>query len=72
VVLFQLEHALNEILERLGEEPCGLIFGMTLPENVGSVCSEAFVEWITWGSRVEWRMLGDHDEQNDGGCEQVY
>jgi hypothetical protein len=72
VVLFQLEHALNEILERLGEEACCLISGMTLPENVGSVCSEAFVEWITWGSRVERWMLGDHDEQNDGGCEQVY
>ena len=71
VVGFQLKHALNKILERLGEEPFVLIFGMTLPENIGSVCSEAFVEWITWGSRIERWMLGDHDEQNDGGCEQV-
>lgn len=66
VVSFQLKHTLNEILERLGEEIRGLIFGMTPPENISSVCSEAFVEWIIRGSRVERWMLGDHDKQNDG------
>jgi len=71
VVGFQLEHTLNEILERLGEESCGLISGVTLPENISSVCSEAFIEWILRGSRTERWMFGNHDEENDGGCEQV-
>lgn len=66
-----MEHTLNEILEGFGEESGGLVLRMTLPENVSSVGCETFVEWITWGGRVEWRMLGDHDEKDDGSGEQV-
>jgi len=44
---------------------------MSSPEDVSSVGGNTSVEWVLWLGGSEWRMLSDHDEQNDGGCEKV-
>lgn len=70
----ELEHALDELLELFGEEGLltWLIFAVGPPEDVGSVGCQAPVEGVVWLGGSERRVLGDHDEQNYCGGEQVH
>lgn len=65
---FKLQHGLNQRLEVLGVEflLTWLVFAMGLPEQVGPIGGEAPVEWVLEDSLGEWRMLGNHDEKNNG------
>mmetsp|Transcript_10010 Transcript_10010/g.15178 ORF Transcript_10010/g.15178 Transcript_10010/m.15178 type:complete len:205 (+) Transcript_10010:322-936(+) len=69
----KLQHALHEVLEVLREESlsAGLVLAVSSPEDVGSVGGEAAVEGVLGLSSRERRMLGHHDEQNDGSGKQV-
>ena len=64
----ELQHALDEVLEFLTEVRLltWLIFAVGSPENIGSVSSQASVEWISWLSSGEWWMLCNHDEMDNG------
>tara|TARA_B110000285_G_C14995431_1_gene548559 strand:- start:526 stop:705 length:180 start_codon:yes stop_codon:yes gene_type:complete len=59
---------LYKVLEVLGEECFLSWFGlaMSLPENISPVGGQTSVERILVNSLREWRMLGHHDEKNDG------
>jgi hypothetical protein len=70
----KLEHALNKVLEVFGEEglATGLVLAVGSPEDICAVGRETSVEWILGLSCGEGRMLGHHDEKNDGCGKQIH
>jgi hypothetical protein len=69
----KLKHALNKILELITEKfkSIWLILAVSFPENISSVGSDASVKWVRWLSSSEWRMLGYHNEKNDGSSKKI-
>ena len=60
----ELEHALDEVFELLGEELVltRLALRVVLPEKIGSVGGYHFVKWVALLGGCEWGMLCNHDE----------
>jgi hypothetical protein len=69
----KLEHGLDDVFELFREERFAslLALAMSLPEHVGSAGSDASVEWILWLGSSEWRMLCNHNEEDNSSGEQI-
>ena len=44
---------------------------MSAPEDISSVSSNTFIEWVSAFGLTEWWVLGDHDEEDHGCGEEV-
>ena len=49
----------------------GLILGVRLPEEIGTVRADQSVEGVGGLSSSEGGVLGEHNEKNDGGSEKI-
>lgn len=49
----------------------GLILGVRLPEEIGTVRADQSVEGVGGLGSSEGRVLGEHNEKNDGGSEKI-
>jgi len=67
----QLEHVSNEILELISVEASSLVSRVGLPEEVSSVHSEELEVLILRRCTLERWVTRIHDEQNNGGSEEV-
>lgn len=69
----KLPHAVQEILQLGRHKLCSVrfVFRVGFPEDVRAVVGDAFVEWIIWLCARERWMARHHDEQNDGGGEEI-
>ena len=73
VVGVELHARLHDLLELFGEEVLAFFLALAMgsPENVSSTCSHASVKGVLWLGGGEWRVSGDHDEENGSGSKQV-
>ena len=73
VVGVELHARLHDLLEFFGEKVLAFVLALAMgsPENVGSTGSYASVKGVLWLGSSEWRVAGDHNEENGSGSEQV-
>jgi len=73
--LFRIKtkHFSDKVLEVLREEILAalFVFAVGFPEDITSIFSYAFVEWVMMFGCLERWMSGNHDEEYDGSCKQV-
>lgn len=70
----KLEHTLDQVLEVVRKEFifAWLVLAVSFPKKVSSVGSQHFIEWvILFVCLVEWRMLGDKNEQDSSRGEDI-
>ena len=69
----ELQEASDQIFEFFREisRTVGLILGVSLPEEIGTVGTDQSVEGIGRLSSCEGWVLGEHNEKNDGCSEEI-
>ena len=69
----KLQEARDQVFEFFREIVCAvrLIFGVRFPEEIGTVRTDQSIERVCGLSSRERRVLGEHNEKNDGCSEQV-
>ena len=69
----ELQEAGDQVFEFFREivSAIGLILGVGLPEEIGTVGADQSVEGIGGLSSSEGWVLGEHNEKNDGGSEKI-
>lgn len=66
----ELEHTGQE-RNKLFREASLLVAGMRSPEYISAVSRDEFIKTITRSSLGEWRVAGNHNEQDDTHSEEV-
>jgi hypothetical protein len=69
----ELQEARDQVFEFFREIVCAvrLIFGVCFPEEIGTVRTDQSIERVCGLSSRERGVLGEHNEKNDGCCEEV-
>ena len=69
----ELQETSDQIFEFFREisRAVGLILGVSLPEEIGTVGTDQSVEGIGGLSSCEGWVLGEHNEKNDGCSEEI-
>lgn len=67
----QMKHLLYKVLEIFCEEILIFLFQMCLPKDICSISGKTSIKWVIWLSSSKWWMFSNHDEKNNGTCENI-